>query len=31
VSMLQKPLTQATLAAKIRHILDAPRTALRAG
>jgi CheY-like chemotaxis protein len=31
VSMLQKPLTQATLAAKIRHILDLPRTALKAG
>jgi CheY-like chemotaxis protein len=31
VSMLQKPLTQETLAAKIRHILDQPQTALRAG
>jgi CheY-like chemotaxis protein len=31
VSMLQKPLTQATLAAKIRHILDQPQTAFRAG
>jgi signal transduction histidine kinase/ActR/RegA family two-component response regulator len=31
VSMLQKPLTQATLAAKIRHILDQPQTALKAG
>ena len=31
VSMLQKPLTQATLAAKIRHILNQPQTALRAG
>jgi signal transduction histidine kinase len=31
VSMLQKPLTQVTLAAKIRHILDQPRTALQAG
>jgi signal transduction histidine kinase len=30
VSMLQKPLTQATLAAKIRHILDQPQAALRA-
>jgi hypothetical protein len=31
VSMLQKPLTQGTLAAKIRHILDQPQTALKAG
>ena len=31
VSMLQKPLTQPTLAAKIRHLLDQPQTALRAG
>jgi signal transduction histidine kinase len=31
VSMLQKPLSQATLAAKIRHILDQPHTALKAG
>jgi signal transduction histidine kinase/ActR/RegA family two-component response regulator len=31
VSMLQKPLSQATLAAKIRHILDQPQTALKAG
>jgi signal transduction histidine kinase len=31
VSMLQKPLTQVTLAKKIRHILDQPRTALQAG
>jgi signal transduction histidine kinase len=31
VSMLQKPLTQLTLAAKIRHLLDQPRTALQAG
>ena len=30
VSMLRKPLTQATLAAKIRHILDQPQTVLRA-
>jgi signal transduction histidine kinase/CheY-like chemotaxis protein len=31
VSMLQKPLTQATLAAKIRHVLDQPKIALKAG
>jgi signal transduction histidine kinase len=31
VSMLQKPLTQATLAAKIRLLLDQPRTTLQAG
>jgi len=31
VSMLQKPLTQTTLAAKIRNILDQPRTAFATG
>jgi signal transduction histidine kinase/ActR/RegA family two-component response regulator len=31
VSMLQKPLSQATLAAKIRNILDQPQTTLKAG
>jgi signal transduction histidine kinase len=31
LSLLQKPLTPATLAAKIRHILDQPRTARQAG
>src|SRR5207237_70620 len=31
VSMLQKPLSHAILAAKIHHILDQPQTALKAG
>ena len=31
VSMLQKPLTQTTLAAKIRSILDQPRSAFATG